>query len=671
MSTRRIIAVLVCALIWAVPALGRTARRDRFEELARRLPADQTLLFASVETGQALQYGASALKQIDERAGGEVAFQLGRLYSLYREAGARHGFEPALLDRLRSTGICVVAIERTRPKVSKHKLRLPKLDPRTGKRIEGEFEEYTHSERDYNTVSLILRAPREEDAHDFVEQVRSAWDHAKEIPPDGPPGRRREIPVERGELVGFTAGPHTVGRIDNYVILSNDNPRELWKALMAPSSEPVLRDPLYRRLAARAPGTHARMLLNVRLMLRQWEHAVKSHFEDVRAQYEPPEEAEGRPQWSFAGVRLRAAYAALRGFVRARKLFGLEHLESVGGVLHGSAGRGKTSGGLKLFVAHERELPPVLEELLRGSGHLQPPPLPVSDSMVLMLRARIEPVCTALLRTVVPGGLGPGLPPVLVALGVMGRAAGLGQEETPPLAGSDAYAWVGVRTRELAGRSKEGRRRLVPEITLVWGLKDARAARENIRELFTQLSTHQSYGKHVKKRRYQQTDVWCFGRGVTRPESYPDGVTSFAIAAVGRYLAVGSWGRLTGLIRRTRQAPGDRKDDIRGILEQNREANLIGIVPDGFREQLRNALRSAAGAESEGSSWIGDWLRKAGPDLKDEELEGKIDAALEGLAGALETLGRKTEPLLPERLVISGGREDGVYEIRAGVELEP
>ncbi|MFO7955921.1 MAG: hypothetical protein R6X33_02345 [Candidatus Brocadiia bacterium] len=174
----------------------------------------------------------------------------------------------------------------------------------------------------------------------------------------------------------------------------------------------------------------------------------------------------------------------------------------------------------------------------------------------------------------------------------------------------------------------------------------------------------------VKKRTYQETDVYCFGADAAREENYPDGVTSFAVVVVERYLTLGGWEKVTDLIRRTRAAGASADESLREIVENNREANMIAVVPRAFREKMQEKVQAAQEeAGMDAFDMMLQRLRVAEFNLEDPEMEQEIKASLEELLKAMRALNEKSQHLMPERSVVTGKHQDNFYEVRTENEI--
>ncbi len=127
--------------------------------------------------------------------------------------------------------------------------------------------------------------------------------------------------------------------------------------------------------------------------------------------------------------------------------------------------------------------------------------------------------------------------------------------------------------------------KVLPKVSVFWGVKDPAAARDTLNTLVTNMSDSPNMNAFVKKRTYQETDVDRFGKDVTKEGSYPDGETSYAVVIADRYLTVGSWDEVTKAIRLLGAAGSKTDPGMMSLVQANPNANLLVVIPKAFRQK--------------------------------------------------------------------------------------
>ncbi len=201
-----------------------------------------------------------------------------------------------------------------------------------------------------------------------------------------------------------------------------------------------------------------------------------------------------------------------------------------------------------------------------------------------------------------------------------------------------------------------------------WGVKDPTAARDTLNTLVTNLSASPQTNAVVKKRTYQETDVYCFGPGVTDEGAYPDGRHSFAFVIVDRYLTMGSWDEVTKAIRQFGSAGAKTDPAMMSLVEANPDANLLVVVPKAFQEKNQQLSAKLSGVEN-AFDMMAKRLGETEFGLEDKDLESRIKAALTDLLHAYQTISLKSAEHAPDQVVLVGKPSGNFYEISSKVEV--
>ncbi len=669
---------IVCALLLfcfvAVAAEAETG-------LAGRLPADRTMFYAHVDLAQALPEVERRVRFVDEQAGGTLVFHVENLYGLLRELAANYRFEPALFDHAAEAKLSIVSMLKAEPEVRTRTFEVPQFDWETGDYIEGEVEEHTVTTHHHYTTSLVVRAPNEAIAADFLQQFRDLFDFLRESDPTMRDVQRLELDVEEGELIGFTDEDQTIGRLGRYIVVSDYNPRELWEALMGSPAETLAQTPIYGRLVAveREPQFYG--LVNLRMLVQRAEEDLRRALQEAEEKHgdQPPSEDPFTPgSWE-----LEFARSSYESFLTARDLLSLDKLSFLGGAFWSHTDDRRSSNVLTGHLTHTAPISPLLRELLEGSGSYQLPAVGVEDEMALMGRIDLKRVYDEVAAALQPADPHQ-VSPLDMMMGMLRMQIGADVGDILGMLASDFYLLLGVARKDIEIREFRGfdeqtqepvfetvtREEVVPELTALWGLRDPASARRTLDTIFSRLAADPQTNSLVRKRSYQETDVYCFGMDMAQEESYPDGLTSFGVAVLGRYMTFGGWEKVTGVIRRIHAEDAAPDEELRAVVEANRGANFIAAVPRGFREKVQHEVGQVQKEAAEDIfDVLLDLVRVADFALEDPALERELRASLEALIGAAQTLGEKGDDAVQDMIVITGQHRESYYEIRTEDEV--
>lgn len=207
-----------------------------------------------------------------------------------------------------------------------------------------------------------------------------------------------------------------------------------------------------------------------------------------------------------------------------------------------------------------------------------------------------------------------------------------------------------------------------PKVTMLWGLQDPASAAEKINALFVGLSANLPFSQMIKKRTYQETDVYCIGMGVADEGAYPDGSSAFAMFIVDRYLSIGSWEYATGVIRRMKSDAMEVDERLQAIVDANRDSNLLVMVPSGYQQRMQKMIEKVQGEETVGLDRLLEELESADFELPDQDLERRMKERLKSLILCAKELSEKAEALVQD-VVVTGTHKDTSYELRMASEV--
>ncbi len=664
-------------------ACGAAAGQDSIGGLAERLPADKTVFYAEVDVKTCLEEGRRALRFIDPDVGEKVAYQFGELYGLLREAGGNYEFRPRLLEDPAALTLYAVSIAKDEPEVVTHTYMARKVefDEEEGQMIPGEPEEQTITETKNYTTSLVFMTAGDEVAADFVAEVRSMTDRLAEQDPERKEVRRREIEVEAGELIGDETGDWTVGRLGHWVICSDGNPRELWQALMAPPENRLSESALYRRFVEAERRPPAFLIVNLQTILQRAEDGLKAAIEKAEKEQAGQQGAGQEEEGPAQDWEVETARSSYQVFLIFKRLLSFDQCEQAGASWFLRAtDDGISAEGKGLFL-HGEPISAALTELLDGSGSFQLPRLGQQEGVCVMFRVGLKHLYNEVVDAIT--AVNPGAAAQFLTVMQLTRTQiGVDLLEILSMLAGDAYVFVDFEVKEhevseyqYNEETDEGElvteKRVGPvvQVRALWGLQDPQAARTTLDTMFTALSSNPQFAQFVKKRTYQETDVYCF---VTEPEEqdrYEAGSMSAAMAIVDRCLSVGSWDGVTAAIRQARADGAHVDQELQAIVDGHGDANFLVVTPAAFQQKIREL-----GGQEEDNAVLGFGAKMAelgsvDLDLPDPELAGRIRHALQELGAGIQELQDKAKALAPQTSVISGTHRGRLYEVEWSWEI--
>jgi len=670
---------LSTAIAVLVVTCGPAAGQEVVGSLADRLPADGAVFYAEVDVKACLEEARRALRFIDPDVGGKVAHQFGELYGLLREAAGNYEFRPRLFEDIADVTLYVVCIPKDEPEVVTHTYMAPtfEFDEEEGQMIAGEPRERTMTETKNYTTSLVLRTAGEEVAVDFVAEFRAMIDRMAEQYPEREDVRRREIEVEAGELIGDESGDWTVGRLGECVICSTGNPRELWRAIMAPPERTVSESALYRRFVGAERRPQGFLIVNLRTLLQRAEEGYKEEIEEAERDL-AGQEAEGPAE----DREVEAARASYQTFLVFKRLLSFDQCQQAGASWFIRATDEAMSAEGKGLFLHGEPISAALTELLDGSGSFQLPRLGQQEAACVMFRVGLRRLYDEVIYAVTAVNPKAGAQ-FAAAMQMSQMMVGVDFLEMLSMLAGDAYVFVDfeVKEREVVTdvdydeetgeleRVTEKRVGPVAEVRTLWGLQDPQAARNMLDATFMALSGNPQFAQLVKKRTYQETDVYCVGMEPGEQDRYEAGSMSAAMAIVDRCLSVGGWEHVTATIRQTRADGAHVDQELQSIVGRHGDANLLVVIPAAFQQKLRDMEDERAGEGVLGLGFTMNDLDSLELDLPDPELAGRMRHALKELVLGLEELQDRANAIVPQTSVISGTHREQCYEVEWSSEL--
>ncbi len=641
-------------------------------DLAHRLPPE-TILYVQLDLPRLLAQLRRQGRSVDSEAAEGLEGQLGILHECLKEFAAAREFEPQLLDTIFKSKLYGVLLAKAEPERKVRKYKVPKWDPETYEIIEGEFDERTVVTVKEYTFSTVIETT-EEAAADFIAQYKAFQDRMKEKDPEQEALGWKEVEVDHGEMITDPRGSSYVGRTGNYLVFSTSQPAELWEALSDAAEPSLAESALFKRYTQAEHNSSALGLLNLQAFLTRSEEKLKKNLEQARKKLAEGEGEEGgRRRYNPAAWRMRRAESALKSF-RLAKAMGLGSLRSVGLNIALGATDDTAAVTAALTLELSGELPPTLKHLLNGGRHFGVPPLGKRSGLSLFLRLGLAQILSAAIKQLDEETAASWREMLAATRDNLGYTV---QEIIEQFSG-DFYFFLDIEekesrkqswdpeTMEFVTKTVTGPR---PELLILLGVDDREAFTKMLSDAVTRASSDRSLAAFIKKRVYQETDVYLIGADMDDEDAQPDGLSSYAVVVVDRYLSFGSWKDVTGLIRRAKAARKDENARLADLVARHQEANLLTVIPRALIEKLLKMYKKMAGADP--LEQLAKGL-EGGLNLpvEDEELAEKFKSALKNILGFAKTLIQKGREMAPEMGVLVGRHRGSFYEIRTRLEIK-
>lgn len=650
------------------------------EDLASTLPAD-TVAYVQIDLKRLTDEGDRYLRFLDEELAAGIGYQVQELYRIFQDVLQGREIDPALLERLRQAKAYLVVMAMKEPRRVERPFTYQRWDAEKEEYVPTRIDEAKVTETERYTVSLVFETDHEtpvkvlETALTYLARKREQNDRAKDF-------EYREIEVERGRLISDPAGETFLGVFGPYLILSYLAPKELWAALLA-SPDPVLTSTApYRRFAEANPlclglldiaGFVRRKEEDLRKALLEAEKKVRASGEAVP--FEEGEEDEDNEEGGFQRVpvpqiELLRARSDLQSFLTFKQLLSLDKIRTIAGNLCVAISPHEMTQELRWGLYLDEGFSPILRQVFDGGSRLQPPPLDIPEELTIMARLGIQEIYQEVMK-----GLDPQtLQAIQMMMTMMKMQMGYDVADLLPHLAGDFYCFLDYEKGEDYKREWNREKQTfeavkvaaaVPKLFILFGLNDPEAFATTFSNIFTYLSRNEEATRFIKKRVYLGTDIYLVGEDVGAEDAQPDGLTSFAVVAAGRYLSFGSWEHVTELVR-SYKAGTVAKNALSEIAAQYPKANFLTVIPKAFLVKLRE-LQNDVKRETKDPS-LSQEIRKQireeiTPLFASSELSNRFTEALDKLLEGIERLSVKVEGLIPSYVILRGELHGTLYEV--------
>ena len=667
---RKLLAAVFVSILFHSCAAG--------DELVNKLPA-KTLLYGFVDVEHTLNSTLKYMEFADRELAGNTAFQIKEIHGIMKEFSARYEFTPGIFDHLHTLKLHFVILKKDKPEVvvRTSKYFTSKIAEAGGKplRLPPELKEMerTYTETHYVTISGVFETTPEL-AGDFIEQFKGLMGRmAEKYPEKKADFTWKELETDRGELLSFGDAEFVLGKIDGYLVVSDGNPEELWKALVNPADPSLGSTNAHQRGIREYKRPIGYVLSNTRELAVLAEESLKEKLRQAKEKAEKLKKEGEKGNENNTDWRVRSAEQGLKTFEMMKKIIGFDKI-TMGSFYSDMSVKDKAaSSRASLSLEIDESAPRLLKLALDSGRRFQAPLIGDFQGVCVMFRLGLKEMLDEVLKSIPPQTL----QAFNMQMQMMKQMTGTDVSGLLAQLSGDMYMLIDIIPDKKMPMQKynpetekietEIVTQTLPEFFMLFGLEDREAASAMLSKLFTTVSTQvPQAASAVKKRVYQETDIYCFGMGVDRKDPEPDGVMSWAGAVTGRHFTMGSWKKITGYIRQAKSAEKSGSSVIAQVISQNREANLIGIVPGAFSEKIEAMGRKEG--DDPFKTVLREW-EKMLAELKkeDQELAEKLNTPVKKLIENAQAMQKKI--LKPETAVMNGKLKGAFYEVLFSSEV--
>ncbi|MFP4028309.1 MAG: hypothetical protein ACLFWL_11020 [Candidatus Brocadiia bacterium] len=452
----------------------------------------------------------------------------------------------------------------------------------------------------------LLRLEKRRIPSETIEGLEEGFSpHNNKCPPHSP--RPNQIVTSTGpaestiadsSVTDFWGQKTTLGRLGRYLVFSGGKPGKLWKYLMSSPADALAGSPAYRRLTSTDNRPLVLATINLSPLIKLYEKQFEDKVKKAKKEYEKTGDEQ---RYNPAEWRLKAAQTQLKTFQVVKQLFSLDKCNQLGGGIFLEIQNDRARANVRILLSHDPGISPPLKQLLDGSGTFDPPKIGSIKAAAFMTRldpAKLYKITVEKLRQIIPEEM----ETYEQQMGQSQAVMGIRPDESFKFMGPDQYLLVDVKEKEVERRRwsfpenpgnneeptyKTYKEKIVTtDITWLLGLESPQGFKDLLNKAFTSLSANKGMSGFAGKRSYQNTDIFCFGPEMGKEDKYPDGEMGLAFVVANRYFSVGSWEKVTRLIRRLQASSAGCDPRISSLINKHPRANFLATIPPEFFHKI-------------------------------------------------------------------------------------
>ena len=637
-------------------------------EIATRLPEKKTVVYLEFNVKQIIELAEKTMGFVDQECTDNIVFQLKELRKQLKELASIQKFNAKIIDHANELKGYLVVMTLPEPIVTTHTYKSPKWDRKTGKRIEGEFEEHSYTSKTEFSTGFVVETT-EELATDFMTNLKAAAVYAHEkVGKDG--SAYKEVEVDGGE--GIMQGKHTfIGRRGNLIIFSDAQYKEIWNELMEPAEKSIASSTLYRRYTQGNQKPMMTLLVNIAGFVEKLETSLRNNVKEQREAAKKKAEEGENDQMNRGNYMLTWAESSLKQFLVVKNLFSLDKMKNFGVTANATVSDNRINSSSTLTLSLDDGIGPVLNLILDGGKSLQAPNIGKHEGVALMARVGTQKMLDAIREA-----LGENVDSLNQTEMKAQMMLGSSLNDIITQLSGDLYLLCNLveknhevtnwnrETNKMETKTKFGP---MPEFLMLFGLNDSEAFSQMLSKFFTAFSVNPNVGRFIKKRTYQENDVYIVGADAGKEDADPDGLYNYAMVVIGRHLSFGSWKDMTALIRLAKTAQTGEKNHLTDAIAKHSDANFLCVVPKPFIEKLQKIMKDDN---------QGDMFEEALKNIDEipipeeyQDLGGRMRDTVKKLIESASPLYKKMQNQGAKTIILHGKKTGNFYELKTKDEI--
>jgi len=610
--------------------------RVKAGELTQQLPSD-TVAYLFLDTADLINQYQKAAEFIDPATGAEVVAQLQSTYAgAVKVLEESASFHPKLLDELHKTKGHLVVLRKAEPRIVTNTIKTPKMTE-DGQWSSTEFNETTTQKEEWYTASFLLETTPDV-ADDFLTLLQNTVKDKPLTP----------VAFNGGRMLTDPEKKSVIGQIGNYLMVSNDVPKELGAALASAPAQSLAANPAYKPYA----GGQVGMFVNLQALIR----TVR---QDMEAQAKAAQEAIGKSNDdpNAAAMQAMQSQMQMQAFEAFAKMFNLDQMLSTGGSATVMAGTNAVVTDSAFRLKFDGDLSPVMQALFNGGRPFAPPAaIHKADQMLIMGRVGFKELFAEM-----PKFLPPQIAMVYQMM-MMQAQAQVGQtpDAIAGMLAGDMYMYMDMTESKLVMPNGMPTP-MMPKYTIAIGVQDEAAFAPVLQKLMD-LSLQQSNGEGVAKVSMNGTDAYYLGK--LENGAKPDGSTAYAMALGKGYLFLGSAEDVEAALK---GAPG-ATPALAEVIAKHPQSNLLVVVSRAAQAKMQGSSKSnydmVLAMAQQGIAKELATNEAARPVLE------PLQAALPVFLNAALKLQEKGTALMADPQVVHGELKNGEYVVVCQQELK-
>jgi hypothetical protein len=615
-SYLRIFLILILVFSVKLTVQGEHVRGKR---LAEKLPLTETILYCEIDTKQIIESSVKSLEVLGEAKGKEVVANIKKLKGLLEKmAEQEQQFAPKIFKELDSLNFYIVGLKT-------------------------KFEAHVNNPEKLMEPFLVLETSSKEVASNFITEVFALSQRMKQPVKKTVVGKGVLLTADLPNAeMGFSGG---LGALDNFVILGMGDFGSFYKTLSTDTLVTFASNELYKKYRATKKTEHLYVYFDPKPYIAIGKTMAKAdpNFESI--------------------------FTALS----------LDSLSAIEVILSSDVTKNSVKSATSFRMHHDKPLGKLLTSVLNGGPALNMPSS--KKGLSVMARADVKTLVQSIIEEVVKGKSAEEKKAIMQEIDGQKASLGIDIKNLGDTFPGDLYFFVDItekdymemefdeKTQQVIEVKKRGKR---PDLNLVLGTTGEAKGKKALKDLF---ASPMFRGAPVQIEIYKKETIYVLGMMDPNNKTRPNGLQSYAIAATGNHLTMGSWEKVTGMIDKVKSGAAITAD---AVIKKHEKDNFLFKAPNKFYLDIQNFMMGMIpmpGAQPGKNmmdvakeQMIKDLVRdlKKMPS-KDAKLKGEITTTITEIVETLFTMGIES---YGGDGIFYGHLQDGYYELSADSEAK-